>query len=237
MKILGLDPSLSAFGWAVHETTATGPERCVARGRISSPSSMVFVDRYTGVREVLRGLVRHYAPQAVGIESPFCGGSYSEGMYGLFLYSNEALKLERSPVVYFTPLQIKSHARETLGRPETWKMMKPDMVEAARKDTDTRIAWDHNEADAYLAARLAGRFWDLYWGHREASSNTPVERKLFTAEHTYSRGKHAGETEKTGLLYREQDRFFPWSEVCLETTPGPVLKVSYPAPPKEKKKK
>ena len=233
MRILGLDPSLSGYGWAVHETTEQGAARCIARGRVKSSSDMVFVDRYTGVREILRQLIRTYQPDAVGVESPFFGGSYSEGMYGLFLYTNEALRLEHRDAVYFSPLQVKAHARESLGRPEGWKMMKPDMVAAARKDADVKKALDHNEADAYLVARLAGRFWTAYLN--PGLDLTPVERNLFTREHTFTRGEKAGETEQTGLFFREADRFFLWSRSGLEHDPvPPTLIVSHPTAPATK---
>lgn len=235
MRILGLDPSLSGYGWAVHETEAQGEARCSARGRVKSPSSMVFVDRYTGAREILRQLIRTYQPDAVGVESPFFGGSYSEGMYGLFLYTNEALRLEHRDVVYFSPLQVKAHARESLGRPEGWKMMKPDMVAAAKKDAAIKRALDNNEADAYQVARLAGRFWTVF--HHPGLDLTPVERNLFTREHTFVRGKKAGETEQTGLFFREDDRFFVWSRSGLDQEPvPPTLIVSHPTPPKAGKK-
>lgn len=213
MRVLGLDPSLTAFGWALHDTTATGPARCEAHGRYNTSSKMLFVDRYVFMRETLRQLIQRLNPDRVGIESPFFGGSYSEGMYGLFLYSNEALKLERRDVVYFSPGQIKAHARESIKRPAGWDMMKPDMVEAAKADTGIKKPFNHNEADAYLCARLAGRFWGYLSGIVKDTDLTSVEKRLFSEVHVYQRGKHAGQTERKGLIYREEDRFFRWSQL------------------------
>lgn len=211
--ILGLDPSLTNFGWALHDTDATGSSRCVARGRYKTPAGMVFVDRYVFMRESLRELIQKHNPDKVGIESPFFGGSYSEGMYGLFLYSNEALKLEHRDVVFFSPLQVKAHARESLGRPGKWEMMKPDMVAAMKHDLGGKgKSVNHNEADAYLVARLAGRFWRYLDGELSDSDLTPVEYEYFAKTHTYTRGKKAGKTEKSGLIFREEDRFFRWSQ-------------------------
>ena len=212
MRVLGLDPSLTNFGWALHDTDATGQSRCVERGRHQTPASMGFVDRYMTLRESLRALIQRVRPDKVGIESPFFGDSFSEGMYALFVYSNEALKLERMDVVYFSPLQVKSHARESLGRPDKWKMQKPDMVAATKHDLGGGKALNHNEADAYLVGRLAGRFWLFFDGALPETDLTPVERKLFAEVHTYTRGKKAGKTERKGLVYREEDRFFRWSQ-------------------------
>lgn len=220
MKSLGLDPSLSNFGWAINDTDATGPARCVARGRYSTPADMVFVDRCVYMRESLRDLVRQHKPDKVGIESPFFGGSFSEGMYALFTYSNEALKVEGQDVVYFSPLQVKAHARESLGRPDKWKMQKADMVAAMKADLGgggKKV--NHNEADAYLVGRLAGRFWLYLEGALPDAGLTAVERKLFAEVHTFERGKNAGKTEKTGLIYREDDRFYRWSKIGVGVRP------------------
>lgn len=213
MRILGLDPSLTDFGWSLHDTTVlTGPGRCLAKGRSHTTPDMVFVDRYIHQREFLISLLRTHRPDKVGIESPVFGSDYSEGMYGLFLYCNEALRRERVDVLFLSPGQAKAHAREYLKRPKGWDMKKPDMVEAARKDTGIK-KWNHNEADAYLIARLAGRFWLLLEGVIDRSTLTPVESRQFTEVHKYVRGKRAGKVEKKGLLYREEDRFFRWSEL------------------------
>ena len=213
MRCLGLDPSLTAFGWALHDTEAQGQARCIARGRFATKASMTFVDRYIFMRESLRNLLRDTAPDKVGIESPVFNELFSEGMYGLFLYSNEALRTEMKDVVFFSPGQGKAHARESLGRPKGWKMLKGDMVETAKADTGKKGAWNHNEADAYLIGRLAARFWSFVDGSLRASELSPVESKQFTLVHTFQRGDRASETVKKGLIYRESDRFFRWSEV------------------------
>ena len=152
MKILGLDPSLTNYGWAVHDTNATvgTPERCIARGRFQTPSKMEFVERYMAQRESLRAVIRQYEPDRVGIEFPVFNNLWSEGMYGLFLYSCEALKAEHMDVVFWSPGQVKAHARDSIVRPTGWKMDKPDMVEAAKADCCAHM--NHNEADAYWSA-------------------------------------------------------------------------------------
>ena len=213
VRILGLDPSLRAYGWALHDTDAVGEKRCIARGLFSFFVVMIFIDRYVFARESLRSLVRDLKPDAVGVESPPFGESFSEGMFGLFLYTNEALRAEKYDVVYLSAGQVKAHARESLKRPDGWKMMKPDMVVAAKADTLTKKSWDHNEADAYLVGRLAGRFWGFYRGDLKLEDLTPVESKQFATVHTYVRGKNAGKTVYKGLMYREEDRFFCWSTV------------------------
>lgn len=218
MIVLGLDPSLTNYGWAVHDTDApVGPDRCIERGRFQTTPKMLFVDRYRYLRESLRDLIRRVQPDRMGIEFPVFNELWSEGMYGLFLFSCEAIRDEGQDIVFWTPMQIKAWAREYIGRPSGWKMKKSDMIEATRYDTrqsELKLGpmLNHNEADAYLVGRVAGRFWLLYEEILSEDDLTPVEQHLFTRVHTYVRGKNAGKTEKTGMIHRESDRFFLWSE-------------------------
>lgn len=210
MRVLGLDPSLTNFGWAIHDTEATGEARCPARGRFRTGSKMEFIERYIYMRESLRALIQEHEPDKIGIEFPVFNNLWSEGMYGLFLYSCEALKLEGQDVVFWSPMQAKAHARDTIKRPKGWKMMKPDMIEAAKEDAGGG-QWNHNEADAYLVGRLAARFWLLYEGLIQEDDLTERERKYFLEIKQYVRGKKAGKVVKKGLMYREDERFFIWS--------------------------
>jgi len=217
MRVLGLDPSLTNFGYALHDTEGVADNRCLLRGRFQTAAKMAYVDRYISQRESLRGLIQQTQPDAVGIEYPVFDNLYSEGMYGLFLYSSEALRLERKDVVFFSPGQVKAHARLRIDRPPKWKMDKPDMVEAAKTDTGGKGKWNHNEADAYWVAVVAGRFWKLHRKLITESDLTPLEAQQFLREHTFTRGRQAGRTVQSGIAYREDERFFLWSEITHAT--------------------
>lgn len=212
MRVLGLDPSMTNFGWAVHDSSATGLTRCVGRGRFQTSSKTLYIERYKDLRERLRALLKEHRPDHMGIEFPVFNSDYSEGLYGLFLYCSEAIYDEGVDVVFWSPLQIKAHARESLERPKGWVMMKPDMVEAAKVDTGFKGTWNHNEADAYLCARLSARFWMLYDGLITEVDLTQLERRYFLEVKEWTRGKKAGTVQQKGLMYREDERFFRWSE-------------------------
>ena len=213
MRVLGLDPSLTNFGWAVHDTDATGLARCVARGRFQTSARTLYISRYKDMRERLRALLRQQRPDRMGIEFPVFGSDYSEGLYGLFLYCSEAIHDEGVDVVFWSPMQIKAHARETLALPKGWVMGKPDMVNSAKADTGGKGVWNHNEADAYLCARLSARFWLLHDGLLADTELTTLEARYFLEVKQYVRGKKAGKTVNRGVMYREDERFFKWSEV------------------------
>lgn len=212
MLVLGLDPSLTNYGWALHDTTGSGRSRIVERGRFrTKPRDFKDeVSRYMFLRDSLRDKIEELNPDVMGIEHPVLNEQYSEGMYGLFLFSLEAIRFNAKDIVLFAPPQVKRFAKDLLGRPKGWKMGKSDMVEAAKEDAGGG-KWDHNEADAYLVAVISGRFWEFYIGDLEEDDLTEYEKKAFTQIRTIKRGRRAGQVEVKGILHREGDRFFLWS--------------------------
>jgi len=213
MLSLGLDPSLTGFGWCVHDSSQTGVMRVIARGHWKTSPREIFISRYMSLRTSVSSLLAGY-PQIkiVGVESPPFGELWSEGLYGLFLYVNEAIYTHRRDVVYFDPGTVKFLTKED-PKVRKGKMFKSDMVDAARADTGGAGRWNHNEADAYLIARFAARFWMLRNGEIDTSNLTPAETHSFMRQHTFKKGKRAGETTKLGLVYREDDRFFCFSQL------------------------
>jgi hypothetical protein len=212
MLVLGLDPSLTNYGWALHDVDAEGESRCAERGRFrTGPHDFRDeIDRYVYLRETLREKIVELRPDHMGIEHPVFNEDYSEGMYGLFLFSLEAIKDCAQDLVLFAPPQVKKFASLILERPKGWSMAKIDMVDAAREDSGG-VHWNHNEADAYLVAAFAGRFWKFYEGSLDEADLTTYEKKTFTHMRTITRGRRAGQLEIKGILHRESDRFFLWS--------------------------
>ncbi len=216
MITLGLDPSLTGFGWCVHNSGVVGPSRVIARGHHVTLAKRVFITRYVEMRNLVGSLLLLYPQiEAVGVESPPFGELWSEGLYGLFLYVNEALYAARKDVVFFDPLTVKSLVKQD---PSVVKgaMRKGDMVSAARADTGIKGVFNHNEADAYHIARFAARFWEYQQGKIQDEDLTPSELHTFARTHTYVRGKHAGETVRKGTIFRENDRFFRFSLIEKE---------------------
>jgi hypothetical protein len=225
MITLGLDPSLTGFGWCVHNGDVAGPERVVAKGVLKTkPEDLVYV-RFARCRSLVTELLAHYPTiKAVGVESPPFGEGWSEGLFGLFLYVNEALMVARRDVVYFDPLRVKLLAKMD-PNVRQGRIDKGDMVDLARQDTGV-TKWNHNEADAYVIARSAARFWDLHAGHIEFDDLTPAELQVFASEHKFVRGKKAGKTIQKGVLFKPDDRYFQFSvlapqdlSVTLEARP------------------
>jgi Holliday junction resolvasome RuvABC endonuclease subunit len=210
MITLGVDPSLTGFGWCVHNSAVVGPARVIAKGVFSTLSKRIFIWRYMFMREALGKVLDAYPEiEAVGVESPPFGELWSEGLYGLFLYVNEAIFLRRKNVVYFDPLRVKLMAKMDPSV-RRGSMDKSDMQDAARSETQIR-RWNHNEADAYIIGRSAARFWEFYRGDYTEEELTPSEKSIFHKTHTFTRGAKAGKTVKSGLIFKENDRFFQFS--------------------------
>ena len=211
MIVLGLDPSFTGFGWCVHDSEAIGPERVVARGRFATSSKQVFVARYMELRSSIDDLIVKYPQiEAVGIESPAFGEYWSEGMYALFVYTNEVTYTRRKDVVHFDPGTVKMLAK---GDPKArkGKMFKQDMVQVARADTGIKGPFNHNEADAYLVAKFTARFWLLLRGVLSEGDLTPSEHQAFSKVHTFKKGKRVGETVRLGAIFKEGKRFYRFS--------------------------
>src|SRR5215467_3711294 len=104
MITLGLDPSLRGFGWCIHDSSASGSGRVVDKGRWKTTAKDVWVARYVTLRgEISSMLDRYPVIEAVGVESPPFGEQFSEGLYALFVFVNEAVWSRRRDVVHFDP--------------------------------------------------------------------------------------------------------------------------------------
>ena len=213
MISLGLDPSLTGFGWCVHDSDAVGPARVIARGQFKTSARSIFIQRYMELRDSVVGVLREYPQiQCVGVESPPFGELFSSGLYGLFLYVNEALYTYRKDVVYFDPLTVKMLAKEDPSV-RVGKMFKADMVDAAKADTGIKGRFNHNEADAYIIGRFAARFFLFVNETIREEDLIPSEHLAFAKTHTFIRGKRKGETVQLGAAFKEGQRFYRFSQL------------------------
>lgn len=225
MRILGLDPSLTNYGWSLVEYEEGSLVQLIDRGRIRTAPGQFpdMVDRYTYMRSQVQELLQRTNPQACGIESTvFSTRAYfTEGLFALFIMSLEAIKSESKDLVLFAPLQVKSYAKTLIDRPSWWKMEKADMIEVSKtisdgldisKDAKGRPRkWDHNEADAFIIASFAARFWSLVYGHIKPAEMSDHEHKLFLG----------GRTRKTidrskGILFQEHARHYRWGKTTID---------------------
>ena len=184
----------------------------VKKGRFSTGSKQIFIERYIFLRESVKGLLDEFPDvQIVGVESPPFGEQWSEGLYGLFLFVNEAVYSRRRDVVYFDPVTLKFLAKEdpTIRK---GKMFKADMVALAKADTGIS-RWNADEADAYHLSRFSARFYQLLNGEIDPDVLLPSETHVFTRSKLITRGDGTEKSVGVGTLFRENDRFFRFSRL------------------------
>lgn len=212
MITLGIDPSMTGFGWVVHNSSVLGAQRVIARGVVSTSSSQLFVTRYADLQAVVAHLLDKYPEiSAVGLESPPFGESWSEGLYALFVYVNYACYLARKDIVHFDPTTVKMLVRMDPSV-RRGSIDKGDVIEAVKAETGIKT-WNHNAADGYIIARSAAYFFELYYGILTQDDLTPSEFRAYCRVHTFVRGVKAGKVDKKGLIFREDSRFHTFSKV------------------------
>ncbi len=167
------------------------------------------IKRYLHLRACLKEVILRYSPQAAGLETPYFGGDYSEGLYALFVINQEVLFRHGIDTVYFAPTQLKKLASGGLtGK----KMFKSDMIDEAKKASTVQV-WNADEADAFHASRFGSRFWQLVKEEISETDLSPVEAAVFLNRHSFKRGKKAGTTEENGIFFKKMKRWFPFSRL------------------------
>jgi Holliday junction resolvasome RuvABC endonuclease subunit len=218
MITLGLDPSLTGFGWAIHNSTVVGPERVLAKGVISTSSDTNQVLRYRYLRQALIDILKIFPEvQNVGAESPPFGEQYSEGLYALSVYVTEATFLSRRDIVFFDPQTLKMLVRMDSSI-RKGSIDKQDVIDAARTDTTIK-RWNHNEADAFIIARSAAHFWEFLEGVLVEDDLTPSEAQAFMGPKT-KKGRSGG------LRSKENNRFFRFSNLAQSDLVTPSHPIS-----------
>lgn len=213
MLVLGIDPSLSSYGWAVHDSEATGTKRRVASGHEGTLPSTVPVARFMHFRALVRDLLRKYSVDLVGIESPaYQAGPFARIHYGLMLFSLEEIFEKRIDCVLFDPATLKLLAKGDSSK-HRGQMTKLDMQRKVQLDTMDTSCIDNNEADAYMVGLFAARFKSLISGIIDTSRLTPSEIRVFITRTRKSKTMRGSITKRVALAFRENSMFFRFSSV------------------------
>jgi hypothetical protein len=123
-----------------------------------------------------------------------------------------SLEDRRLDTVLIGNTQTKALVRRYLGRPGDWSISKFEMKKAAQRLTGEAKGWTGDSADAFWVGYLAARFWLFRQETLTRKDLSPYERKVFTEIKRFKRGKKAGTEKKVGLLHRENEKFFLWSD-------------------------
>lgn len=209
MRTLGLDPSLTGFGWCVYDSCpATRPQSLVASGHERTYADTVPVARLMHARALVSDLLRRFAVEAVGVESPAYDkeDEFSKIHYSLMMYSLEAAFLKRKDVVLFDPTTVKFLTGNKSAS-------KQDMQRFVQLDRMSAQAVQSDEADAYCVARAAARFTALRNGELRPEDLTQNERQTFLQRSRKKKTPLGQKTVRTAHLFRENSRFFAFSKI------------------------
>lgn len=214
MISLGLDPSLSGYGWAVFDSKQKGRARRIASGHEGTLPSVVPPARFLHFQSMVRELIKEYPGiEVVGIESPaYDAGPFQTIHFGLMQFSMAEVFLARRDCVLFDPA-----TREFLVRVDpkkkTGKMFKEDIQRYVQLDTLDSGFIDNNEADAYVIALFAARLKELRNGIISPEDLTPSELKKFVLMTKKKKTIFGTRTKNTGHAFRENSRFYDFSSV------------------------
>jgi Holliday junction resolvasome RuvABC endonuclease subunit len=211
MRALGLDPSLSGYGYCVYDTDASvTAERLVLSGHECTLNSIVPVARFMHFRALVSDLLRRFRVDVVGIESPaYGGGPYDVIHHGLMLFSLEAIFMARKDCVLFDPITLKILATGNSAADKT------DMQRSVQIDRMCPDLLQADEADAYHASRFAARFNQLRLGLLDPEQLTGDEQKVFLERTKKIKRRSTGlpVIRRTAHVFRENNRFFSFSKI------------------------
>lgn len=214
MIALGIDPSLTAFAYAVHDSSAQNFARRIASGHETTQSTEVLAARLANLRSYTRDLLRSYPDiEVVGIESPaYSAGPFAHTHFALMQGCLEVAFEFRKDVVLFDPASLKYLAKRDPSKFKG-KVDKSTMQNFVKLDTTNPETIKHDEADAYVVAYFAARFMGLLRGMIPAEALDPAEHHKFVGSSKTVKTSIGTRTKKTALLYRENQLFFQYSRI------------------------
>jgi len=209
MRALGLDPSLTSFGWCVYDSSApTGPRKLVASGHEGTLNDLVPVARFMHARSLVESLLRRYKVDVVGIESPaYDGGPFQTAHFGLMMFAMEPVFERRKDLVLFDPTTLKF---VSAGKSDA---SKADMQKAVQLDRMSPDLVQSDESDAYLVAKNAARFKMLWAGELSPDDLTPLEQRVFLQRMRQPSKSSKRPAKRVAHVFRQNSRFFELSKV------------------------
>jgi len=210
--IIGIDPSITHCGYVLLDEAKTGKEALVSTGVFkTAPSEGLFVQRLILQRERLRHLLVSNKIKFVAMEAPIWGSGSTELLYALHQFFHEVFLDHAVYLIYLQPSTVKKYAYPDMD-PDN--ITKAHMTLAARKELDIMgKRFSEHEADAYFIGKIGLKYYQWLFMKKFSDSDlTEIEQNLFCGKHSYVRGNKKGITEYTGIIYRENERFYDYSK-------------------------
>lgn len=210
--ILGLDPSLKKAGYVVLDTDKLDnvvEEKGLLK---TSTDDGILVQRLVKQVSQIEGVLKKYNITYVGMEAPFFGAGSTEILYALNQFIHRLFLDMGIYAVCFPPQMLK---KLVFPQGNVSEIHKPHMIDRAKTMLDLQgkvLAED--VADAYWAGIFGKKFYN--WHIKKILTDDDLgeyELKTFKGSHTFSRGVKKGDTEYSGIIYRENELFFDFKEI------------------------
>lgn len=220
MISLGLDPSLTGFGYAVRDGNATGRNRLVTSGVLETAKTDVFVTRLMEIRLLVDRIINQYDPEVVGIESPaFDAGVFQTSHFCIMQYSLETIFKNRKDVVLFDPSTLKSLVRGDASK--TGMITKNDVLNFMKLDINYPVMVKSDESDAYAVSYFANRFFQFIRGNISVDELSDNERRIFAEKTKKIKTLRGPKLKQSSHQWRENDRWFRFSAIPENSTKLP----------------
>lgn len=217
MPVIGLDPSLTNFGWVLLNEMKSGKDSLIEYGTFkTSTKDGLRVQRLILQRERLRKLLSEQNVGLVSMEAPYWQDFSTEILFALNQFIHEVFLDLGILVIYIQPLSLKKQALPDMNPQEATKH---HMTHQAKKELDkVGHRFSEHVSDAYFAAKVGCRFY-LWHCLQDLKDDdlTESEKHLFCGKHTFVRGLKKGLTEYTGIIYRENDQIFDYRKQARKT--------------------
>ena len=208
--IVGFDPSVTHFGWVTFDDTKTGRDSVLEGGVFQTDTSDgLMVQRLLMQQERIRLFLLSRNIKFVAMEAPVWGDFSSELLFALNQFTHQIYLDMKMYVVQFSPSTLKKYAYPTMDPDE---ITKHHMTHAAKTDLGRHgKRLSEHVADAYFAGKLGLRYYR--WLFKKELTDDDLsehERELFCGKHTFVKGAKRGITEYTGIIYKENEKFFDY---------------------------
>jgi Holliday junction resolvasome RuvABC endonuclease subunit len=218
--ILGLDPSIKKAGYVVLDVDKSDnvvEERGLLK---TSTSDGILVQRLIKQVSQIESLIKSYNVTFIGMEAPFFGSNYTEQLYALNQFIHKLYLDYNIYAVCFPPQMLKK-----LVFPEgnVSEIHKPHMIDLAKTMLNLHgKSLAEDVADAYWAGIFGKRYFN--WHIRKTLNDSGLnayELYSFKGSHTFVKGDKKGQTEYSGIIYRENDLFFDFKEIKRRSENAP----------------
>jgi len=215
--ILGLDPSLQKAGYVILDIDK--PDNVVEEKGLLKTSTKdgILVQRLVKQVGQIEDKLKKYNISFVGMEAPYFGGGSTEILYALNQFIHKLYLDLGTYAVCFPPQMLK---KLVFPSESVSEIHKPHMIDRAKTMLNLHgKALAEDIADAYWAGIYGKRFYN--WHIRKILKDDDLgnyEFDSFAGTHTFTRGERKGETEYSGIIYRENSLFFDFKEIKRRVT-------------------